>query len=107
MSSRLRGRGWWRCWGAVHQAGTHCITMPRSPDSRRKSLMVSYPTEVVDGLISEGGKADAVPKMNGDLGDLGDLVEQEMLSAAQGLRQLPHASNTPGRAPVVRCTMAA
>ena len=39
-------------------------------------------SEVVDGLVPKGGKAGAVPKTNGDLSD---LVEQEMLSAAQAI----------------------
>ncbi|KAI1788816.1 cytoskeleton assembly control protein [Ganoderma leucocontextum] len=39
-------------------------------------------SEVVDGLVPKGGKAGAVAKTNGDLGD---LVEQEMLSAAQAI----------------------
>ena len=38
-------------------------------------------SEAVDGLVPKGGKAGAV-KANGDLGD---LVEQEMLSAAQAI----------------------
>ncbi|KAH9858036.1 cytoskeleton assembly control protein [Lenzites betulinus] len=39
-------------------------------------------SEVVDGLVPKGGKAGPLAKANGDIGD---LVEQEMLSAAQAI----------------------
>lgn len=39
-------------------------------------------SEVVDGLISKGAKAGALARANGDLGD---IVEQEMLSAARAI----------------------
>ncbi|KAI0328524.1 cytoskeleton assembly control protein [Cubamyces sp. BRFM 1775] len=39
-------------------------------------------SEVVDGLVPKGGKAGPLDKKNGDIGD---LVEQEMLGAAQAI----------------------
>ncbi|EMD41891.1 hypothetical protein CERSUDRAFT_79505 [Gelatoporia subvermispora B] len=39
-------------------------------------------SEVVDSLVPKGGKAGALAKANGDIGD---LVEQEMLGAAQAI----------------------
>ncbi len=63
----------------------------RQPTQRKEVAMrnngevrgaLSKLSEVVDGLVPKGGKAGAVPTTNGDLGD---LVEQEMLSAAQAI----------------------
>ena len=39
-------------------------------------------SEVVDGLVSKGAKAGALARANGDIGD---IVEQEMLSAARAI----------------------
>ncbi|KAH9950879.1 cytoskeleton assembly control protein [Amylocystis lapponica] len=39
-------------------------------------------SEVVDGLVPKGGKAGALAKANGDIGD---IVEQEMLGAAKAI----------------------
>ena len=39
-------------------------------------------SESVDSLVPKGGKAGPIAKTNGDLGD---LVEQEMLGAAQAI----------------------
>ncbi|EJF66834.1 cytoskeleton assembly control protein [Dichomitus squalens LYAD-421 SS1] len=67
------------------------LDLIRQPTQRKEVAMrnnsevrgaLSKLSEVVDGLVPKGGKAGAVAKTNGDLGD---LVEQEMLSAAQAI----------------------
>lgn len=53
---------------------------PRNNSQARAAL--TKLSEVVDGLIPKGAKAGALARANGDLGD---IVEQEMLSAAQAI----------------------
>ncbi|KAJ8522033.1 hypothetical protein ONZ45_g1358 [Pleurotus djamor] len=44
-------------------------------------------SEVVEAIIPKGAKAGALARANGDIGD---IVEQEMLSAAQAIEQATH-----------------
>lgn len=50
-------------------------------------------SETVDKLAPKGGKAGALAKTNGDIGD---LVEQEMLGAAKAIAQAPERVRTKG-----------
>lgn len=57
------------------------IAMRNNSEVRSSLMRLS---ETVDGLVPKGGKAGAMAKSNGDLGD---LVEQEMLGAARAIEE--------------------